>query len=280
MRAGIGSKSGFTLIELLVVIAIIGILASLLLPALARGKQKAQSSVCLNNLRQLSLAWVLYSNDNDDILPPNVREGVALPTPPPNWVGGSMRYETHNVSPASFPESTNTSLLVDAAPGRIGPYAKSAGSYKCPSDKSYIILNAQKHSRVRSYSMNFYMGLHEVGITEGGTVYRKESDVLEPAERWVFIDEHEDSIISGEFIFEGIQWKRFGWQDIPASRHAGSGVMSFADGHAETRKWRDSRTHVPVLRIKQFAPVVGSGGNQDVLWLWMRTTTPLPGYLP
>ena len=130
--------------------------------------------------------------------------------------------------------------------------------------------------------MNYFMGLYEE-IPEylvGGKKYTRRSMIESPAGRWLFIDEHEDSILSGQFSFANIEWRKFGWIDIPATRHAGSGVMSFADGHAETRRWVDPRTRVPVLRKKQFGAVAGSGGNRDVLWLWQRTTTPLPPYLP
>jgi prepilin-type N-terminal cleavage/methylation domain-containing protein/prepilin-type processing-associated H-X9-DG protein len=273
-------QSGFTLIELLVVIAIIAILASLLLPALSRGKEKAQAVVCLGNLKQLNLGWTLYADDNSDSLPPNVREGASPSASPPNWVSGRMRYETMGAPPSEFPQSTNTSLMIDPAPGHIGPYIRAAKVYKCPSDKSYIILSGQKHARVRSYSMSEFMGFYEDGIDLGGKFFRKLSEVSPSSERFVFIDEHEDCVIYGQFLFKTVQWRRFGWADIPAARHAGSGVISFADGHVEIKKWLDPRTRVPVRRQRQFGALTGSGGNKDVLWMWLRTTTPHGVYVP
>src|SRR5688500_6365260 len=148
--------------------AIIAVLASLLIPALSRGKARALSIACLNNLRQMNIAWTLYSDENEDILAPNVREGTVGPdTPHERWVGGWMFYETHNSPPQWFPESTNTTLLIEPGPGRIGPLLKTPATFKCPGDRSYIILGGQKHSRVRSYSMNYFMGLHEDLLEEG-----------------------------------------------------------------------------------------------------------------
>jgi prepilin-type N-terminal cleavage/methylation domain-containing protein len=214
-------KKAFTLIELLVVIAIIAILASLLLPTLARSKAKAQAADCIGNFKQMNLAWHLYNQDNEDRLPPNVREGVASPDPPERWVGGSMYYETHPFPPDRFPDATNSTLLIEAAPGRIGPYLKTPAVFKCPGDKSYIILGGQKHTRVRSYSMNYYMGLYDQ-IPFQEKKYTRLSSLDSPSDRWVFIDEHEDCIISGQFSMFLIDWPKQGWQDFPAARHSGS----------------------------------------------------------
>ena len=115
-------------------------------------------------------------------------------------------------------------------------------------------------------------------FTAGRVVYRKAENITDPANSWVFIDEHEDSIEGGEFQFFGIRWKAHIWGDFPASRHAGSGTLSFADGHAESRRWVDPRTRIPVLRRRQYG--IQSYNNRDVLWLWLRTTTPAPGFGP
>ena len=264
-------RNAFTLIELLVVIAIIAILASLLLPVLARGKSKALSAVCLSNLRQLHLGWAMYTEDNDGTLPPNWRDGVAFAQPPPNWVGGRMFFEG-DPQPAAHLEATNTLLLTDSFPGRIGPNVRAPGVYRCPSDKSYILIDGRVHPRVRSYSMSHFMGVDLPTLPGGGTYYLKSQNIVDPANRWVLIDEHEDGIYGGEFKFAGIVWPTsVGWDNLPASRHAGSGTFSFADGHAETHRWIDSRTRVPVLRRRQYG--FQSPNNRDVLWLWQRTTT-------
>jgi prepilin-type N-terminal cleavage/methylation domain-containing protein/prepilin-type processing-associated H-X9-DG protein len=273
------SSSGFTLIELLVVIAIIAILASLLLSALNRAKAKAQSSVCLNNQKQLNLAWHLYINENEDKLAPNVPDGVSFAKPPPNWIWGRMRYETDNQISTPLSESTNKSLLVDPFPGRIGPFVQAAGVFRCPGDRSYVTIEGGRHSRVRSYSMNHFMGKVEaLSLPNGGESYATHSSVHSPSDRWVLIDEHEDSISLGEFRFYAVRWLTSGWNDLPAARHGGIGTLSFADGHVESRKWLDRRSRVPVLRQRQGSSL--GGNNRDVLWLWLRTTTPEPAYMP
>ena len=272
------NKAGFTLIELLVVIAIIAILASLLLPSLARAKAKAQTATCLNNQKQLVLGWLLYAEENSGKLAPNVNDGSGFAKPPPNWVWGRMRYETDNETLVSLSESTNKSLLVDPFPGRIGSHIGSAGVFRCPADKSYVLIESARHQRVRSYSMNFFMGRTDLLLSNGGESYLTLSAIPSPTDRWVLIDEHEDSITGGQFVFFGIRWLERAWADIPASRHGGTGTLSFADGHVEPRKWLDERTRVPVLRQRQYQSP--GGGNKDVLWLWLRTTTPEPAYTP
>src|SRR5216683_625211 len=152
-------RAAFTLIELLIVIAIIGVLAALLLSALSQAKSRAQTTVCLNNLKQLQLAWLMYCDESEDQVPYNSRE-INWNQYPMNWVWGVMSYENVPESPGiwSHADSTNTALLLDPRRSQLGPFIKSYPVFKCPADKSWILLGGQRHPRVRSYSMNLLMG--------------------------------------------------------------------------------------------------------------------------
>jgi prepilin-type N-terminal cleavage/methylation domain-containing protein len=269
--AGHGPRAGFTLIELLVVIAVIAILASLLLPALARAKAQGKKINCISNYRQLHLAWVLYTQDYNQTFPwNNQNSGGGMGPSDPSWVAGEM--EPDNLSP-NWRDNTNTLKLVPGYSGSIGPYAKDAKIYRCPSDRSTCKIKGQTFPRIRSVAMNHWVG------TNPGTdsftkyaIFRKEQDLAQydPAKFYVFADVHEDSI-QGPFFDVSLDVAPFlAWDHYPASRHLGGAVFSFGDSHVESHKWKDSRTVQPVTGNFLYGGI--QSANQDIQWVYDHTS--------
>jgi prepilin-type N-terminal cleavage/methylation domain-containing protein/prepilin-type processing-associated H-X9-DG protein len=259
------TSRAFTLIELLVVIAIIAILASMLLPALARSKTKAQGILCLNNGRQMTLAWKLYTDDFNEKVPQSYG--------PNAWVQGNMDLNAGNRSNWDIEQDLKKSLLWPYCGG-------AAGVWKCPADRSTVRVAGVLRPRVRSIAMSGWFDSTDVaGFGPAGMrIYKTMNDVVDPGPSmtWIFIDEREDSINDGEMIVgmngypdAPAQWKIV---DYPASYHGGAGGLSFADGHSEIKKWLDGRTMPPLKKGAELALNVASANNRDVLWLMERTT--------
>ena len=228
-------RSGFTLIELLVVIAIIAILAALLLPSLARAKDKALNVACLNNLKQLEACWHLYVADNNDLLVPNnsvygQNIGVEV-AKGASWCLGSARYDT-----------TTTNI----ENGLLFPYNRSVAIYHCPADRSTIedpngnkLPQPRNRSYNQSQSVNGYPEFDNYILTHI-PCFKKFTQVTAPnsAQCLVFIDELEDTLLDSQF---GMPTDYSGgttvWWDMPANRHSQGANLSFADGHVEHWRW-------------------------------------------
>ncbi len=274
---------GFTLIELLVVIAIIAVLAAMLLPALARAKQKAQGVGCLNNSKQLTVAWRMYTDDNRDVL--LWAYGSGPTTAPYVWSGPSG--SPWDIFPEEPYNDGNWDWTNTIRKSPLWPYCgNSRGIWHCPADKSYGVTpdNAQV-PRPRSYSMSNWVGgdgdagdtgYHDFDSTQPWLVYRKSADFVRPgaAMTFVLLDENSWSINDGFFVVDMQGYPPAGGTrqivDWPGIYHSGAGGLSFADGHSEIHKWRDP--HILTADSLSHIQITSSPGSLDVYWMQDHST--------
>ena len=261
-RAG---RRGFTLIELLVVVAVISILAAMLLPVLARAKARAQGIVCLNNTKQLGLAWQIYAGEHDDGLPYNLGMVGTSSRTSLNWVNNVMTWDLSS-------DNTNLATLTDAG---LGPFVSgNTRVFRCPSDD--VLSAAQRaagwEARVRSYSMNAMVGNAGAFSTNGFNInnphytqFFRLTDIRQPSEIFVFLDEHPDSIDDGYFLERDYYPE---WHDLPASYHNGSAAFSYADGHSALHRWLVSNTFAPPAPNSANLPIpVPASLRADFEWV-------------
>jgi len=264
--------AAFTLKDLLTLLAVLVLVTGLTAFSNGFSRIKGQTATCLNNLRQLTGGWYGFAEDNQGSLPGNLDGGSNWNRTNETWCGGWLNtYFT--------PDNTN---WVGMMMSQLGRYAQTPAIYRCPADTS-LSHGRSGLPRVRSVSMNGYLGKRSGPYTSGYRQFTLMAEVFDPApsQAFVFIDEREDSINDAWFIVDMAGWNPADPSayriivDYPADWHNRAGNLSFVDGHVETWRWQDRRT-MPQHSFGQAMPLgVPSPGNLDVARLQAAATRPI-----
>jgi prepilin-type N-terminal cleavage/methylation domain-containing protein len=224
----------FTLIEILVVITCIAILASLLLPTLAKARLRSYTAISINNERQLISSWVMYAGDSNDALPNNGMPSQGGDEKRKFWIQGVFYHD---------PDKLNKELIVNAKYAQFAPYIRDIKVYRCPADRSLVQVKGLWYPKLRSYSMNSYVGwfsTNDTRLASNNYVYfRKTAQMIRPgpANLFVFQEVYPDSICWPYFgVYMDSTSDRF--FNFPAIDHSQGGVVAFGDAHVEQHRWR------------------------------------------
>ena len=243
-----GQEAAFSRVDLVALMAVLALLVCMQLPALAHNKGNSHRAVCADNLRRLALSWLMYADDNRGRLAPNCPDCFTN-----NWVAGWLDFTGGS-------DNTNLALIARA---KLYPYNNAVEIYHCPDDLSAV----RGQLRVRSYSMNAYLGDGTIGWSAGFQTMTNRSQIRQPDQTFVFIEEHPDSINDGFFAVDMSSGSAARIVDFPAAYHYYGANLGFADGSAQYRRWLDSRTSP--IRLNFGAP---SPNNPDLVWLQRIST--------
>jgi hypothetical protein len=239
-------SAGFSITELLAILGVLTLLFLLQTSTVAHDKGNSHRAVCADNLRRLTLSWLMYADDNRGRLAPNL--GISAAHPTNNWVGGWLDYSTST-------DNTNVAMITGA---KLYPYNKSVGIYRCPDDLS----STRGRLRIRSCSMNGWVGGGTIEWTGGFQLMTHRSQIRQPDQTFVFIEEHPDSINDGLFIVDMSASAPI--VDYPASYHYSGANLGLADGSVRYRQW----INIPATLVPFPRPTRGP----DVPWLQSIST--------
>jgi prepilin-type N-terminal cleavage/methylation domain-containing protein len=252
-------RTGFTLIELLVVITIIALLLSILMPSLRRAKEAGKRAMCLHNIRNLTIGWIIYAEDCDGRLPIAAvgYKGTGLGYGDWEWIGYA------DVLGRAGPPATVDEKLQALKDGVLYPYLDTTDIFRCP---------IAEKDEMRTYSMTHAMnGLADYSANYGGKSLTKASQITSSSGRIVFLDDYEFNDDAAWFIYnDRPQW----WNPTPIRHGSGGNVFSFADGHSEFKKWTDKRT----IELSKLCHSLKDAdarlysesiqpGNEDIVWV-------------
>jgi type II secretory pathway pseudopilin PulG len=287
----IRARMAFTLVELLVVVGVVALLGMTLVPIMAGSRVGSQGYQCMNNNRQLCAAWRMYADDNANRIVYSADDGSQSGANPNNYRAWTWTHMDYTASPYNYDPT------LDITQRPLWPYtSKDASIYRCPSDYSYVVASGAARPRVRTLSLNLFVGGFaaprgaapdspgndgSIPFASPYRIFSKTTDLTAPgpANTFVFIDMRPESINWGNFAIDMTGFPnqpasyRFD-QDKPGIFHNFGASVSFADGRAEIHRWKDARTAPPLPAQAQSTSAIPSPNNVDIAWLQARATSP------